>query len=318
MHWIQIGNNRERFIVGRQLLLMFLVFFLTQACGGTARVTAYNDTATTLLLAGGGGGGVLPNAEDSAAQAGLVGANRVESFSLWGWQWSESMDVLWLQNHLLYIFMLTVVGNLVTQSVASEKMLGFLNLPVGLYHLCVVPSLVIEWIGVTHVTYLLRDLVVHVADLKGGDESLPAQQKNAFFWLRAVLSLTLFLFGGSVVFIGLLTDHSNDWSSLPVAAALALLILFLIITAGFAGMQVSTVELYRMPLGNLRTTHPWAYECFVVLRKGKNLQNFLIGRQVFISIMMVSALCPGLGSTALAASAWRPRAVSGAAVARVW
>ena len=43
------------------------------------------------------------------------------------------MDVLLLQNHVIFIFVMTVVGNLVTQAVAAEKMLGFLNLPIGVY-----------------------------------------------------------------------------------------------------------------------------------------------------------------------------------------
>ena len=41
-----------------------------------------------------------------------------------------------------------------------------------------------------------------------------------------------------------------------------------VLYCGFLLQQVSTVELYRMPLGNLRQTHPWAYKCFVILRKG--------------------------------------------------
>lgn len=47
-----------------------------------------------------------------------------DSFRVFGWHWSHSMDVLFLQNHLIFIFFMTIVANLVTQSVAADYMLG--------------------------------------------------------------------------------------------------------------------------------------------------------------------------------------------------
>ena len=103
MHSIQKGNNRERFIVGRQLLLMFLVFFVTQACGGKERISSHNVTAQSEFYNPGLGDGVLGDGvlgdgvlgDGGLGDGGLgdgVGdaekvTQEVESFSIWGWQW---------------------------------------------------------------------------------------------------------------------------------------------------------------------------------------------------------------------------------------
>jgi len=261
---IKKGNNRERFIVGRQLLLTSFVFFLTQACGWKP---PYKDANRTVP----------------------------DTFHTLGWSWSESLDATLLQQHLLYIFFVTIVGNLVTQSVAADKMLGFLNLPLGHYYFCVLPSLAVEWTGIAHVTYPIRALLVRWFKMpKDPEDAVPATAAPSllttiFYWLRCIMSFLILMLSGTMVMLSLIAvdPESFDWPSLGLGAAIAILIALLMVLSVFAGMQVSIVELYRTPVVKIIDEYPWAYKTFVLLHKNKNLQNVLIGRQVFVSAVVV-------------------------------
>lgn len=261
---IKKGNNRERFIVGRQMIITSFFFFLTQACGWKP---PYKDENKTIP----------------------------DTFHIFGWSWTERLDSTLLQQHILYIFFVTVVGNLVTQSVAADKMLGFLNLPLGHYYLCVLPSLAIEWTGIAHVTYPIRSLLVRLFKMPHEPEDAvrattePTILATIFYWLRCSLSFLILMLSGTMVVLSLLAvdPESFDWPSLGIGAAIAILIALLMVLSVFAGMQVSVVELYRTPVVKIIDDYPWAYKTFVLLHKNKNLQSVLIGRQVFVSAVVV-------------------------------
>jgi hypothetical protein len=85
------GPNVERFIVGRQFLLLFIVFIVSRI----------------------GGAGVMPQ----------------ENFYIGNWEWSaEATQVFW-NNSVLLMAVIIVPGHLVSQLMAAGKMLDFLELP---------------------------------------------------------------------------------------------------------------------------------------------------------------------------------------------
>jgi hypothetical protein len=85
------GPNVERFIVGRQFLLLFIVFIVSRI----------------------GGAGVMPQ----------------DNFYIGNWEWSaEATQVFW-NNSVLLMAVIIVPGHLVSQLMAAGKMLDFLELP---------------------------------------------------------------------------------------------------------------------------------------------------------------------------------------------
>ena len=137
-------------------------------------------------------------------------------------------------------------------------MLGFLNLPLGHYYLCVLPSLAVEWTGIAHITYPLRNLMVRLLKLpkqvEDAEESEKLAPRNllaaAFYWARCVMSALIMLLSTIMVVLSLFAvdPESYDWPSLGVGAAIAILIALLLVLSVFAGLQVSLVELFRTPV----------------------------------------------------------------------
>nr|AOW69271.1 silicon transporter beta [Savillea parva] len=250
------GPNVERFIVGRQFLLLFIVFMISRI----------------------GGAGDMPH----------------KNFYIGDWEWSSEATQIFWTNSVLLIVLVIVPGNLIAQLMASSNMLAFLDLPYGAYYTVVLPSLAIESLGITHTSYILKDLFVYLSGTDTLEEEDPARRmkKDAAYYIKAVVSACLVVFSAVFVFKGLFAGQTGatngvGWDKLPGWAAFLLTLFFLCVIGCCEGFQIAAVSLAKMPASAYKTKAPLAYRTTQVLYKGRNMQAFLVGRQVFVAMMMV-------------------------------
>jgi len=100
-------------------------------------------------------------------------------------------------------------------------------------------------------------------------------------------SVVIVIFAAVVVVKGLLSGQTAVWETLPGYGALLLCIFFLFFIGCCEGFQISVMKLAKLPSSQLRTKYPTAYRTITLLFTGRNSQAFMIGRQVFVAMMMV-------------------------------
>jgi hypothetical protein len=249
------GANVERFLVGRQFLLLFNGFLVSRI----------------------GGGGPL------------VGTN----FQMGDWTWNSDSTSFFVGNGTLLMVVIVALGQLPTQLVAADKMLGFFNLPFLHYEIIVVPCLWVEYIGLTHSSYLLKDALCWFSGIDQAEaDPEKAMTKDFTYYAKCLISVAAVIFSGTFIIKGLALGQTNatagpGWENLSAGAAIVVSLLFIFMLACAEGLQVSALALARTPVSELKTKSPLAYRTCQVLYTGRNMQAFLVGRQFLTAMNMV-------------------------------
>jgi len=247
------GANVERFLVGRQFLLLFNGFLVSRIGGGQT----------------------------------------LQHFMMGEWEWTSFATQFFFSNGVMLMIVIVALGQLPTQLVAAEKMLGFLNLPLAHHYLVVLPCLAVESIGLTHSSYLLKDLLCLVS---GIDQSVadPSKKMNkgVMYHAKCVLSCVAVIFSGTFIAKGLVLSQTNategpGWDQLPGAAAVVVSLFFLFMLACAEGLQVSIIALATVPEETYREKSPLAYRTCQLAYRGRNMHAFLVGRQFLTAMNMV-------------------------------
>lgn len=110
--------------------------------------------------------------------------------------------------------------------------------------------------------------------------------------MRCFFSVSLVIFSGVFVFKGLFAGQTGatngvGWDKLPGWAAFLLTLFFLFVIGCCEGFQIAAVSLAKLPSSDFKTKAPIAYQTTQILFAGRNMQAFLVGRQVFVAMMMV-------------------------------
>lgn len=246
------GPNVERFLVGRQFLLLFNGFLATKVSGAST-----------------------------------------DYFYIGDWEWSRSAtNFLWVNNALLMVVIIALC-QLPTQLVAADKMLGFFELPFGHYYIVVLPCLFVEAIGLTHSSYVLKDVLRALAGIDPS-EADPAKEmtKDFLYYIRCFISIAAVIFSGTFIIKGLALSQTGatdgpGWENLPGWAAIVVGIVFLFTMACAEGLQVSAIACAKMNTSSFKARAPKAYRTCQILYSGRNMQAFLVGRQFMVAMMMV-------------------------------
>nr|AOW69266.1 silicon transporter alpha [Didymoeca costata] len=246
------GPNVERFLVGRQFLLLFNGFLVSR-----------------------------------------IGGGKHEDFYIGDWDWNDSAtDFFWLNSTLLMIVIIAL-GQLPTQLMAADKMLGFLDLRFYGYYTVLLPCLFVESIGLTHSTYLLKDILVSVAGIDRSQADPEKEIPRDFLHnIRVFISVSAVIFSGVFIVKGWALGQTGattgpGWENLPGGAAVAVGCLFLFIMACAEGLQVSALALAGTHTAEFKQRAPLAYRTCQLCFAGRNMQAFLVGRQFFVAMMMV-------------------------------
>jgi len=250
---VHSGPNVERFLVGRQFLLLFNGFLVSRIGGGTD----------------------------------------AEPYDLFGWVWSDNMTQFWYANGVLLMIVIVALGQLPCQLLAADKMLGFFDLPLGHYYIVVMPCLIVESIGLTHSSYLLKDVLCFISGIDQAQaDPEKALKKDALHYAKCALSVCAVLFSGLMITKGIAAGqtnatHGSGWEKLPGGVAVFVSAFFVFMLASAEGIQVSCIALMTVPGSTYKDRAPLAYrtECLAV--RGRNMSAFLAGRQFLTAMNMV-------------------------------
>jgi hypothetical protein len=246
------GPNVERFLVGRQFLLLFNGFLLSKVAGAAT-----------------------------------------EDFYIGDWKWSSEASQFFWVNSVLLMIVVAAFAQLVTQLLAAQKMLGFLNLPFFALYTIVYPCLIVESVGLTHSSYLLKDFLVHITGIPLSEaDPAKAQNKNIVYYIKCGISVAAVIFSFVFIVKGLAMSQTNategvGWNKLPGWAAVLLSLFFIYLIACAEGMQVSLLAMAKIPSHEYKQRAPLAYRTTQLAYSGRNMQAFLVGRQFTVAMMII-------------------------------
>jgi len=248
------GANVERFLVGRQFLLLFNGFLCSRVGGGTEPAGGYE---------------------------------------IGDWTWSSEMTQFWYANNVMLMIVIVALGQLPTQLVAADKMLGFFDLPLAHYYIVLMPCMIVESVGFTHSSYLLKDLLCWISGIdQSTADPAKAMDKTALHYIKCGWSVFCVCFSGTFVIKGLALSqtpatHGAGWEHLPGGVAVVVALFFIFMLASAEGIQVSVIALATVDGDTYRHKSPLAYRTAELALRGRNMSAFLVGRQFLTAMNMV-------------------------------
>ena len=230
----------ERFIVGRQFLVVLIVFILNM-CG-------------------------LPVKDASVFNFGSV------------------MNEAFVASGVALILTTIIIGQLTAQVNAANCMLDFINTYFMLFSTYV--SLFIESTGLMHAVYLVQ---IFFAKITGksieSNEPPRSAASNVFFWGRVAMSVVILCFCFAVTLVALFNGKTTMWDGVPAWASVIAFFVLMAFVGLMEGMQIALFAVVNLP-GDELEQHPLARKVCELTFSGKNLQAFLIGRQICVTLCM--------------------------------
>lgn len=232
------GDNMDRFIIGRQFLVVLVVFVSNLMASSTegAHVLGMSQGASEVFLASG--------------------------FCL--------------------ILTTIMLGQLTAQINASNCMLDFINNYFMIFTTYV--SLFIEFSGLLHSVYLVQLGFSKIAGnpIKSNEPPHNAIQKT-FFWFRVLLSVSILGFAFAVTLSALFQGKTTAWEGLPTAVSVIIFFVLMCFAGLMDGMQVALFAVVNIPEEEFAHAPTAKKNCDLTF-SGQNLQAFLIGRQICVTI----------------------------------
>ena len=234
------GDNMERFIVGRQFLVVLVVFI------------------TNMMASAVGGADVL----------GLP----------------SGVTAVFLDSGVALILVMIMLGQLMAQVNAANCMLDFINNYFMLFTTYV--ALFIEVTGLLHSVYLVQILFSKIAG-KPIDSNEPPRRgaQNGLFWARVDVSLAVLGYAFAVTLSALFQGKTTMWEGVPSAVSVILFFVLMCFVGMMEGMQIALFAVVNLPEDELKN-HPLAHKTCQLCFRDQNLQAFLIGRQICVTVCM--------------------------------
>lgn len=233
------GNNMQRFIVGRQFLVV-LVVFIINLCGSP-----------------------LPGSE-------VLGL-------------PDPIAAVFVDSGVSLILITVILGQLTAQVNAASCMLDFINSYFMVYFVTCV-SMAIEMSGLLHCVYLVQILFYKISGTTIQTNEPPRTTIQAiFFWGRAIFSLAVLAFAFAVTLAALFDGKTTSWKSVPGVVSVILLFILMCIAGLMEGMQIALFAVVNLPEEEVAQYKMAKASCRLAF-SGNNLQAFLIGRQIFVTL----------------------------------
>jgi len=193
---------------------------------------------------------------------------------------------IFLGSGLAVILVTIVFGQLMTQINAAHCMLDFINnhAMVAITYL----ALFVEASGLLHAVYLIQILFSKFTRKPITSHEAPrGKASKAWFWTRVVVSTTILLFSLVITVFAIFEGKTTMWSGVPPGVSIVLLVFLILLTGLMEALQIAFFAVVHDQgldeelAGQTRAKR----NCDVVFRGG-NLQAFLIGRQIFQTVVM--------------------------------
>jgi hypothetical protein len=236
------GDNMERFIVGRQFLVVLVVF-------------------VSQLM-----------------------SSAVPTIDLWGI--NQQVTGIFLNSGIALIVLTIVLGQLTGQVNAAKCMLDFINNHFMLYFVTYI-SLAIEYSGLLHCVYLVQIIFSKLSGHDTHTEEPPMSTvQRCFFWLRVLFSLALLGFSFAVTLAALFKGQTTMWAGIPEAVSVIVFFVLMCFVGMMEGLQIALFAVVNLSAEELESKSQIAFKNYQLTFRGENLQAFLIGRQICVTICM--------------------------------
>lgn len=233
------GDNMERFIVGRQFLVVLVVFAsnLMAASVKGASFFLLNDAVTESFL-----------------ESGIA---------------------------------VTLIAIMIGQSAqinAANCMLDFINTHFMIFTTYL--SLILDVSGLLHSVYLVQILFSKMTNTPIESTEPPRNvMQKIFFWARCTVSCGILGYSFAVTLAALFNGQTTMYEGVPAIVSVALLFFLLCFVGMLEGMQIALFAVVNLPSEELEA-HPMAFKSCRLTFSGSNLQAFLIGRQMCVTLCM--------------------------------
>jgi hypothetical protein len=117
------------------------------------------------------------------------------------------------------------------------------------------------------------------------NEPTPSFLQRVFFWARAVFSLAVLGFAFAVTLTALFDGKTTSWEGIPDSVSVIIFFVLMCVAGLMEGMQIALFAVVNLPEEELET-HKLAKATCQLAFSGKNLQAFLIGRQICVTLCM--------------------------------
>lgn len=147
-------------------------------------------------------------------------------------------------------------------------------------------SLAIEYSGLLHAVYLVQIVFSKITG-KPIESNEPARSSigNIFFWGRVVMSVCILGFAFAVTLVALFQGNTTMYAGVPSAVSVVILFILMAFVGMMEGMQIALFAVVNLPDEELQH-HKLAAKTCALTFKDNNLQAFLIGRQICVTICM--------------------------------
>lgn len=234
------GDNMERFIVGRQLLTVFVIFIINLMASAIPGASVLN----------------LP----------------------------DVVNEIFLGTGIALILTTIMLGQLTAQVNASNCMLDFINNYFMLFTEYV--SLLIEFTGLLHSVYLVQILFSKISgEPIQSDEPPRTTAQNVVFWLRILFSCAVLSFAFAVTLTALFEGKTEMGDVVPPSASVVIFFMLMALVGLMEGMQIALFAVVNLPEDDFKQ-HTMAHKVYQLAFSDQNLQAFLIGRQIFVTLCM--------------------------------
>ena len=262
------GNRLEQFIVGRQFLVVLVVFILNTLSSSEPGATLFSDSSSPFL---------------------------------------KIINTIFLGNGVAVILVTITIGQLISQIESSKCMLDFMNnyfvyftIYMSLFIECT------GLLHAVYLFQMLFSVGKNKSDKKSGhsddnniavDQSedlkasstSPTPEKSQasvlFFWLRILISVAILGISFAVTITALVRSETKMWDGVPIPVSIIFFFILMMVVGMLEGLQIALFAVMRRT--DLEQDHHMAHKiCQLVFSDPKNLPAFLVGRQILVTCCM--------------------------------
>jgi len=147
-------------------------------------------------------------------------------------------------------------------------------------------SLMIEMSGLLHSVYLVQ---LFFSKITGkpveSNEPTRSSASKISFWLRVLVSLAILGFSFAVTISALFQGKTTMYKGVPNGVSVVIFFVLMCFVGMMEGMQIALFAVVNLPEDELEHHKVAARNCQLTF-SGSNLQAFLIGRQICVTICM--------------------------------
>ncbi|CAB9515067.1 expressed unknown protein [Seminavis robusta] len=181
----------------------------------------------------------------------------------------------------------TLIAIIIGQSAqinAANCMLDFIN--TWFMIVTTFLSLILDMSGILHSVYMFQILFCKITNTPIDSNEPPrTPAQNIFFWTRVAFSTSILCLSFAVTLAAVWNGKTTMYAGVPNYISMVLLFVLLTFVGIMEGMQIALFAVVNLPPSDLKG-HPLAAKCCKLTFKGSNLQAFLIGRQMCVTLCM--------------------------------